>query len=55
MISKDLLDILCCPVTKQPLHEGDENILVTADKKIAYPIRDGIPVLLAEEAMQLEN
>jgi len=55
MISKDLLEILCCPITKQPLHESDEDTLVTADKKIAYPIRGGIPVLLAEEAMRLEN
>jgi len=54
MISKDLLEILCCPITKQPLHES-ENTLVTADKKIAYPIRNGIPVLLAEEAIRIEN
>jgi len=55
MISKDLLEILCCPITKQPLHESDDNTLVTADKKISYPIRDGIPVLLAEEAVRIEN
>jgi uncharacterized protein YbaR (Trm112 family) len=55
MISKDLLEILCCPITKQPLFESDANTLVTADKKIAYPIRNGIPVLLAEEAITLSN
>jgi uncharacterized protein YbaR (Trm112 family) len=55
MISKDLLEILCCPITKQPLHESDANTLVTADGKIAYPIRGGIPVLLAEEAIRLES
>jgi len=48
MISKDLLEILCCPVTKQPLHE-ENGMLVTEDKKYAYPIRNNIPVLLAEE------
>jgi len=55
MISKDLLEILCCPITKQPLHEGEGDTLVTADKKIAYPIRGGIPILLAEEAIRTEN
>ncbi|MCL2101053.1 MAG: Trm112 family protein [Fibromonadales bacterium] len=52
MISKDLLEILCCPVTKQSLQE-ENGTLITADKKIAYPIRQGIPVLLAEEAINL--
>jgi uncharacterized protein YbaR (Trm112 family) len=55
MVSKDLLEILCCPITKQPLRESDANTLVTADGKIAYPIRGGIPVLLVEEAMQIGN
>jgi len=54
MISKDLLEILCCPITKQPLHESDANTLVTADNKISYPIRNGIPVLLAEEATHIK-
>ncbi len=54
MISKDLLEILCCPITKQPLQEAD-NVLITADKKRAYPIRQNIPVLLAEECIILEN
>jgi len=54
MVSKDLLEILCCPITKQPLHESDANTLVTADNKIAYPIKNGIPVLLAEEAIHIK-
>jgi len=58
MISKDLLEILCCPVTKQPLQEANHEelkklnldaALITADKKYAYPIRQNIPVLLVEE------
>lgn len=62
MISKELLNILCCPKTKQPLHEanaeeleklGISAALITADKKIAYPVRQGIPVLLTEEAITL--
>jgi uncharacterized protein YbaR (Trm112 family) len=52
MISKELLEILCCPKTKQPLHEA-KDLLITKDEKIAYPIRNGIPVLLAEEAITL--
>ncbi|MCL2282927.1 MAG: hypothetical protein FWC26_06380 [Fibromonadales bacterium] len=54
MISEDLLKILCCPVTKQALHE-ENGTLVTADGKYAYPIRDNIPVLLAEERIELNN
>ncbi|MDR3002576.1 MAG: Trm112 family protein [Fibromonadaceae bacterium] len=52
MISKDLLEILCCPVTKQPLQE-ENGALITADRKRAYPIKQGVPVLLAEEAVLL--
>ena len=51
MLSKELLEILCCPITKQALHE-ENNTLVTADKKLAYPIRDNVPVLLKEEAIK---
>jgi len=54
MISKDLLEILCCPVTKQPLHQENDT-LVTADGTRAYPIRQNIPVLLAEECIWLNS
>jgi uncharacterized protein YbaR (Trm112 family) len=62
MISKDLREILCCPITKQPLQEASakelqklnlESALITADKKNAYPIRNNIPVLLTEEVIPL--
>jgi uncharacterized protein YbaR (Trm112 family) len=55
MISPELLKILRCPTTQQPLHEVDtpEPALVTADGKIRYPIRDGVPALLASEAVNL--
>lgn len=51
-ISSDLLDLLVCPVTHRPLkHQGDHLIADVADQQgLCYPIRDGIPVLLAEEA-----
>jgi len=45
----ELLDILVCPLTRSPLRqEGDE--LVAEAGGLRYPIRDGIPVMLIEEA-----
>lgn len=54
MIDKKLLDILVCPVTKGPLIYDKENQeLVSKSARLAYPIRDGIPVMLEEEARPL--
>ena len=48
-IDQDLLDILICPLTRSKLRlEGDE--LVSEVGGLRYPIRDGIPVLLIDEA-----
>ena len=53
-LDKKLLDLLVCPVSKGPLEQiGDE--LVCKVSKIAYPIKDGIPVMLPEEARDLSN
>lgn len=54
MLDKKLLSILVCPVTKAPL-EYDEarDELVCKASGLAYPVRDGIPVMLEEEARQL--
>jgi uncharacterized protein len=50
-ISKELLDILVCPVCKQPVHLlPDESGLKCAACKRVYPVRDDIPVMLPEEA-----
>jgi uncharacterized protein len=50
-----LLDILVCPLTKQPLdYDADAQELISRAAKLAYPIRDGIPIMLVEEARQLE-
>lgn len=54
MISKDLLDILCCPETKADLVLDGET-LVSTDKKTRrrYRIEDDIPIMLIEESEQL--
>lgn len=49
-----LLDILVCPITKGPLiHDRDKQELISKSARLAYPIRDGIPVMLEEEARKL--
>ena len=53
-IDKKLLSILVCPVSKAPLEYDRENQeLVCKASGLAYPIRDGIPVMLEGEARQL--
>ena len=49
-----LLDILVCPICKGPLHfdKPAQELICQADK-LAYPIRDGIPIMWAEEARDL--
>jgi uncharacterized protein YbaR (Trm112 family) len=54
MIDNNLLSILVCPVSKAPLeYLKDNNELVCRASGLAYPIRDGIPIMLATEARQL--
>ncbi len=49
-----LLDILVCPVCKGPLiYRKEEQELVCKADRLAYPIRDGIPVMLEEEAREI--
>jgi uncharacterized protein YbaR (Trm112 family) len=49
-----LLDILVCPVCKGPLiHDQSAQELVSIESGLAYPIRDGIPVMLEDEARRL--
>jgi uncharacterized protein YbaR (Trm112 family) len=49
-IDPKLLEILACPVCKTPVELKDENRLVCVQCRRAYPIRDGIPVMLTDEA-----
>ena len=54
-MDKKLLSILVCPVTKAPLEfDASTNELVCRASGRAYPIRDGIPVMLEAEARQLD-
>jgi len=47
-----LLSLLVCPVTRGPLtYLSDDQLLVSEAAGLAYPIRDGVPVMLAEEAI----
>lgn len=56
MLDKRLLDILVCPVTKGPLiYDKEAQELISKSAKLAYPIRDDIPVMLEEEARQLKD
>ena len=50
-----LLDILVCPLCKGPLvHRRDEKELICKGDRLAFPIRDDIPVMLEEEARKLD-
>ena len=56
MIDKKLLDILVCPVTKGPLiYDKKKQELVSKSARLAYAIKDGIPIMLEDEARALED
>lgn len=49
-----LLEVLVCPVTKGPLaYDREKGELVSKGARLAYPIRDGVPIMLPEEARDL--
>ena len=49
-----LLEVIICPVTHGPLtYDRDKGELVSKGARLAYPIRDGVPILLPEEAREL--
>jgi uncharacterized protein len=55
-VDPKLLDILVCPVTKGPLvYDKEKQELISKSARLAYPIRDGIPVMLEDEARRLES
>ena len=53
-IDPKLLEILVCPISKKALVQKNEE-LVCYESELAYPIRDGIPIMLPEEARKLEK
>jgi len=53
-IDPRMLELLVCPLTKTTLkYDADRNELISSVAKLAYPIRDGIPIMLADEARSL--
>ncbi len=51
MIDKDLLEILACPACKSPvIEEGDRIVCAAQECGLRFPVREGIPVMLVEEA-----
>ena len=56
LMDMQLLDILVCPVTKGPLKfDKDSQELVSTSARLAYPVRDGIPVMLEDEAREISE
>jgi uncharacterized protein len=55
-MDKKLLDILVCPVTKGPLYyDKEKQELISKSARLAYPIRDDIPVMLEDEARTISE
>ncbi|GEN64055.1 Trm112 family protein [Acetobacter oeni] len=53
-LDQRLLSVLVCPVTKGPLlYDREAGELISKQAGLAYPVRDGIPVMLPEEARQI--
>ena len=51
-----LLELLVCPITKGPLRfDKERQELISHSARLAYPVRDGIPILLENEARPLED
>lgn len=51
-----LLEILVCPLTKAPLEYDDaKQELISRQAKLAFPIREGIPIMLVDEARKLDD
>ncbi|MGN6750799.1 MAG: Trm112 family protein [Xanthobacteraceae bacterium] len=54
-VDPKLLEILVCPLTKTPLeYDAGKQELISRAAKLAYPIRDGIPIMLPEEARRID-
>ena len=55
-MNENLLDILVCPITKGPLiYDRERGELVSLSARLAYPIRDEVPVMLEDEARRISQ
>lgn len=55
-VDPKLLELLVCPLTKAPLiYDKAHQELISRAARLAFPIRDGIPIMLADEARRLEE
>lgn len=56
MIDPILLDILVCPIARCPLvYNAEKNELISVQAHKAYPVRDGVPIMLIDEARDLDD
>jgi uncharacterized protein YbaR (Trm112 family) len=56
LLNKKLIEMLVCPLTKGPLrYDAQKQELISPQAKLAYPIRDGVPIMLADEARPLKE
>jgi len=55
-VDPKLLELLVCPLTKSTLrYDAERNELISAQAQLAYPIRDGVPIMLVDEARALDE
>lgn len=55
-VDRKLLERLVCPLTKGPLiYDREKQELISEQAKLAYPIRDGIPIMLVDEARTIDD
>ncbi len=55
-LDKRLLEILVCPQTRGPLvYDRERGELLSKKARLAYPVRDGVPIMLADEARSLSD
>ena len=56
VVDRRMLESLVCPVTQAVLtHDAERQELVSKEARLAFPIRDGIPIMLAEEAREINR
>lgn len=54
-IDPKLLEVIVCPQTREPLrYDRERQELVSAKARLAFPVRDGVPILIADEARDLD-